>query len=64
MNPDKGFGIPGSLQWHTLHINECATVKELNEYIKSVTGKPLVTKDELIEKAKLMIAEHVNDKSK
>lgn len=51
LNPDKGFGRPGSLQWHTLHLQQCATVKELNEYVKSVTGKPLMTRDKLIQMA-------------
>ena len=64
VDPNKGYGRPGSLQWHELHIEGCATVKDLNDYIKDVTGKPLITRDELLKKAKEAIVEHLNDQSK
>ncbi len=37
-NPDEGFGRPGSLQWHTLHINECETISGVFNYATAITG--------------------------
>lgn len=33
LNPDKGFGKPGSLRFHILTIKSCETVEETLHYL-------------------------------
>ena len=39
-NPDKGFGKPGSLQWHSLYIDQCKTHGEVLDYLICVVSEP------------------------
>jgi hypothetical protein len=63
LNPNKGFGRPGSLRWHELHVEQCVSVEELSDYLKAVTGKGFS-----LEKLKAValsgIKEFLDDKSK
>ena len=38
VNPDKGFGAPGSLKWHFAHINTFETPEDVFTYVASVVG--------------------------
>lgn len=38
LEPDKGFGRPGDLKWHTLQINDMWDKHEISEYCAEVTG--------------------------
>ena len=60
MKPDEGFGRPGSLQWHTLHIKQCESVAEVFRYVRSVTCKPIPIPRKLVEELALeAIKEHL-----
>lgn len=39
LDPNKGFGRPGSLRFHKLTILSCETVGDVAAYVFQVTGK-------------------------
>lgn len=39
LNPDKGFGRPGDLQWHILQVHNCRSKYAVYKYGRSVLGK-------------------------
>ena len=64
-DPDKGSGRPGSLRWHTLHIEQCESFEELYDYFQSVNNSKIKIPLKLAKKlAKHQIEEYINGKGK
>lgn len=62
-HPDKGWGRPGSILFHTLKINECETLEDLNSYVYAVTGEYISLEQQKF-LALDMIKEHYDGQSK
>jgi hypothetical protein len=39
-DPDKGFGVPGSMDWHKTQLADMNTKKEVIEYVDDENWKP------------------------
>lgn len=65
LDPDKGFGRPGSLRWHTLKINELETNGAIYKYCREVTGKGFGVRNFDVDQCKEIaierIKEHLSD---
>lgn len=65
LNPDKGFGRPGSLKWHILQIRGLTTNGALYKYCREVTGKGFGIRNLNVEQCREIaigrIREHLKD---
>lgn len=66
VNPDKGYGQPGSLEWYENNILVFETIPEVVAYAKSITGKEVYPGGKLAEvkqRALTTIKEHIENDS-
>lgn len=67
LNPDKGFGHPGSIKWHMLHLNGLKSKYAIWKYCREVTGKSVDRRKDIdghMKQATELIREHINGNGK
>lgn len=61
IDPDKGFGVPGSIDFHRSTIMGMASIKDLNDYLMITVETPLDGRIKKLSKAKKSAIEMIKE---